>query len=144
MLSPFARGHSVSRLESTGLKRFAVMALLALAVGCGKPSSESSGGGSGMSSATVAVDGSSTVYPITEAVAEEFQREHPNVRVTVGIAGTGGGFKRFLAGETDINDASRPILAEEADVAAKNGMQFVELPIAFDGLSVMVNPKNDF
>ncbi len=92
----------------------------------------------------VKVDGSSTVFPITEAVAEEFLHEYPRVRVTVGISGTGGGFKKFLAGETDINDASRPIKKTELEKARKNGIDFIELPIAYDGLSVVVNPKNDF
>jgi len=90
----------------------------------------------------VTVDGSSTVYPITEAVAEEFQKQNPSVRITVGISGTGGGFKRFTRGETDIADASRPIKVSEAESAKKNGIQYIELPVAFDGLAVMVNPAN--
>jgi phosphate transport system substrate-binding protein len=84
------------------------------------------------------------VFPITEAVAEEFQKLHPGVRVTVGIAGTGGGFKRFAAGETDISDASRPIDPSEAELAAQHNIEFIELPVGFDGLSVLVNPTNDF
>ena len=93
---------------------------------------------------TVKVDGSSTVFPITEAVAEEFGKvkEHRRVRVTVGVSGTGGGFKKFLAGETDINDASRPIKQKEIDKAKKNGVKYIELPVAYDGLSVVVNKKN--
>jgi len=93
---------------------------------------------------TVKVDGSSTVFPITEAVAEEFGKvkEHRRVRVTVGVSGTGGGFKKFLAGETDINDASRPIKQKEIDKAKKNGVQYIELPVAYDGLSVVVNKSN--
>ena len=93
---------------------------------------------------TVKVDGSSTVFPITEAVAEEFGKvkEHRRVRVTVGVSGTGGGFKKFLAGEIDINDASRPIKQKEIDKAQKNGVQYIELPVAYDGLSVVVNKKN--
>ena len=93
-------------------------------------------------SGAIAVDGSSTVYPITEAVAEEFGKEHPAVRVTVGISGTGGGFKKFSAGETDISDASRPIKPTETEACAKNGIQFMELPVAFDALSVVVHPEN--
>lgn len=93
---------------------------------------------------SIEIDGSSTVYPITEAVAEEFMKQHPNVRVTVGISGTGGGFKRFVTGETDVNDASRPILTSEAETATKNGVGWIEIPIAIDGLSVVVNPENDF
>lgn len=93
---------------------------------------------------TVAIDGSSTVYPITEAVAEEFRYEEPGVRVTVGVSGTGGGFKRFANGETDISDASRPIKAREAAAAETAGIAFIEIPVAYDGLSVVVNPANDF
>ena len=90
----------------------------------------------------IAADGSSTVYPITEAVAEEFQKAHDDVRVTVGISGTGGGFKRFGRGETDISDASRPIKSSEGELCAKHGVEYVELPVAFDGLSVVVHPSN--
>lgn len=92
----------------------------------------------------VKVDGSSTVFPITEAVAEEFQKVNPKIKVTVGISGTGGGFKRFTVGETDINDASRPIKDSEKAACAKKGIQFIELPIAYDGLSVVTSKKNDF
>ena len=92
----------------------------------------------------VMADGSSTVYPITEAMAEEFQKANPNVRVTVGISGTGGGFKKFTRGETDISDASRPIKAAESETAKKNKIDYIELPVAFDGLAVMVNPSNDW
>lgn len=91
----------------------------------------------------VKIDGSSTVYPITEAVGEEFQKaKKGTIRVTIGISGTGGGFKKFCRGETDISDASRPILKTEMEACKKNGIQFIELPIAYDGLAVMVNPKN--
>ncbi len=90
----------------------------------------------------VRIDGSSTVFPITEAVAEEFGKKHPRVRVTVGVSGTGGGFKKFIAGETDINDASRPIKSIEVKKAEENNIDYIELPIAFDGISVVVNPKN--
>lgn len=92
----------------------------------------------------VLVDGSSTVFPISEAMAEEFQAANPNVRVTVGVSGTGGGFQKFCAGETDISNASRPITAEEIAACEAAGIEYVELPIAFDGLSVVVNPENDF
>jgi phosphate transport system substrate-binding protein len=92
----------------------------------------------------VQVDGSSTVAPISEAVAEEFQLEHPEVRVTVGIAGTGGGFQRFCSGETDISDASRPISEEEKQACATAEIEYLELPVAWDGLTVVVNPANDF
>jgi len=92
----------------------------------------------------IVVDGSSTVYPITEAMAEEFQKQHPNVRITVGISGTGGGFKKFCARETDISDASRPIKSSEADLCGQNRIEYIELPVAYDGLAVMVNPENDW
>ena len=92
----------------------------------------------------IRINGSSTVFPITEAVAEEFQKLHRKVRVTVGISGTGGGFKKFATGQTDINDASRPIKGKEKDKAAKNGIDYIDLPVAYDGLSVVVNPKNEF
>ncbi|SDA26558.1 phosphate ABC transporter substrate-binding protein, PhoT family [Nitrosospira sp. Nsp11] len=95
--------------------------------------------------AIVKIDGSSTVYPITEAVAEDFQKERKGaVKVTVGISGTGGGFKKFCRGETDIVNASRPILKKEMDDCKKMGIQYVEMPIAFDALTVVVNPKNDW
>jgi len=92
----------------------------------------------------VKVDGSSTVFPITEAVAEEFQKANKGTKVTVGISGTGGGFKKFCRGETDISDASRPILKKEMDVCKEAGIRYVELPVAFDALTVVVNPKNDW
>ncbi|OFV98337.1 MAG: hypothetical protein A3F68_04300 [Acidobacteria bacterium RIFCSPLOWO2_12_FULL_54_10] len=95
-------------------------------------------------SGTVEIDGSSTVFPIAEAIAEEFQKKEPGVRVTVGVSGTGGGFKRFGVGETDISNASRPISTSEMEQAAKNGVEYIELPIAFDGLSILVHPSNDF
>jgi len=92
--------------------------------------------------ATIKVDGSSTVFPITEAVAEEFQiSKRGKVHVTVGIAGTGGGFKKFCRGETDISDASRPITAAEMATCAEAGIKYIELPIAYDALTVVVNPK---
>jgi phosphate transport system substrate-binding protein len=93
----------------------------------------------------VKIDGSSTVYPATEAVAEEFQKAKKGaVNVTVGISGTGGGFKKFCRGETDISDASRPILKEEMELCKQNGIQYIELPICFDALTIAVNPKNDW
>ena len=93
----------------------------------------------------VQVDGSSTVFPVTEAVAEEFQKSKKGkVKVTVGIAGTGGGFKKFCRGETDVSNASRPILKSEIDDCKKSNVQFIELPVAYDALTVIVNPKNDW
>lgn len=93
----------------------------------------------------IAIDGSSTVFPVTEAMAEEFGKlTDGRVRITVGVSGTGGGFKKFCAGETVISNASRPISQGEIDLCAEAGLDFVELPVAIDGLSVMVNPANDF
>ena len=103
--------------------------------------------GSGDVSGTVTIDGSSTVYPITELVAEEFQAANSGVQVPVAFSGTGGGFKKFCAGETDINDASRPIKADddgEGKACAANSIEYVELQVAIDGLTVVVNPANDF
>ncbi len=94
---------------------------------------------------TVKIDGSSTVFPITEAVAEEFQKtKKGTMKVTVGISGTGGGFKKFCRGETDISNASRPILKAEMDDCRKNGVQYMEMPVAYDALTVVINPKNTF
>ena len=95
-------------------------------------------------SGTIEIDGSSTVFPVSEAVAEEFGKLHRDVRVNVGVSGTGGGFKRFTAGETDISDASRPIKDREAAAARENGVEYIELKVGTDGLSVMVSPDNDF
>ena len=91
---------------------------------------------------TINIDGSSTVYPITEAVAEEFKKVYPDVKVAVALSGTGGGFKKFVRGETDINDASRPISHYEDSVTKANGIEYIELVVAYDGLVVVVNPKN--
>ena len=90
----------------------------------------------------IRLDGSSTVFPISEAVAEEFQKTNPKSRVIVGVSGTGGGFQKFAANEIDIADASRPIKASEVDACRASGINFVELPIAYDGLSIIVNPEN--
>src|SRR5918999_2924573 len=96
-------------------------------------------------SGDITIDGSSTVFPITEAVAEEFGNlTGGNVRVTVGISGTGGGFEKFCNGETQISDASRPIQASEVEACNQAGIEFIEIPVAIDGLTVMVNPSNDF
>jgi phosphate transport system substrate-binding protein len=92
----------------------------------------------------VKIDGSSTVYPIAEAVAEEFSNKAPGVKVTVGMSGTGGGFKRFGAGETDVANASRPIKQSEADACKAKGIEFVEIPVAFDGLTIVTNTGNDW
>jgi phosphate transport system substrate-binding protein len=92
----------------------------------------------------IKIDGSSTVYPITEAVAEEYRAEAPGTRITVGVSGTGGGFKQFLRSETDINNASRSIKASEVELAQENEIDYLELSVAFDGIAVVVNPENDW
>jgi phosphate transport system substrate-binding protein len=93
----------------------------------------------------IKIDGSSTVYPITEAVAEEFQKAKKNaVKVTVGISGTGGGFKKFCRDETDISNASRPITKSEMELCKAAGVEYIEMPVAFDALTVVINPKNAF
>lgn len=110
----------------------------AAASGCaGKPAE-------GELSGAVRIDGSSTVYPITEAVAEEFMIAHGHARITVGVSGTGGGFSKFIQGETDVNDASRAIKPVERERAAREGVDFIELPVAYDGLVVVVHPDNDW
>lgn len=138
---------------------FLLGAALALAA-CGGAAS-GPGSSSASLSGKIAIDGSSTVYPITAAVAEEFQIEHPNVKVTVAFSGTGGGFKKFCSSETDANDASRPIKTKdkpgadgqlgtsddelsEGTLCTNSGIEPLELKVAYDGLSVVVNPANDF
>src|SRR6187455_322909 len=102
-------------------------------------------GVAGAADAIIKIDGSSTVYPITEAVAEDFQiAKKGAIKVTVGISGTGGGFKKFARGETDVSDASRPISKEEMKACKAAGIEYIELPIAFDALTVVVNAKNDW
>ncbi|CAN5569544.1 PstS family phosphate ABC transporter substrate-binding protein [soil metagenome] len=130
-------------------------AALALAIaGCGDSAKSDAGttagtastsapaGGDAKIGGAVAIDGSSTVQPISEAMAEEFGKENSGAKVTVAASGTGGGFKKFAAGEIDIAGASRPIEKEEEESCKKNGIDYIEVPIAFDGLSVVLNPRN--
>jgi phosphate transport system substrate-binding protein len=129
------------------LLAFAACGALALGVAaCGDDDDDGggNGGGGGSLSGTIRVDGSSTVAPLTEAAAEMFQAENPDVRVTVGTSGTGGGFEKFCAGETDISDASRQIEDDEAAICKKNNITYEEVQVANDGLTVVVNPNNDF
>ncbi|MBI1345766.1 phosphate ABC transporter substrate-binding protein PstS family protein [bacterium] len=93
---------------------------------------------------TIVIDGSSTVYPISQAIAEVFHEQHEHVEITVTQSGTGGGMKKFVVNELDICDASRPIKQEEIDKCAEHGIEFLELEVAIDGLSVVVNPQNDW
>jgi phosphate transport system substrate-binding protein len=121
-------------------------AVLVLAIvvagGCGASAQDARPGHAGAGTALVTLDGSSTVFPISEAVAEEFQKVERRARVTVGISGTGGGFQKFCRGETDISDASRPISPTEVEACGKAGITYIELPIAYDGIAIAVNPRN--
>jgi phosphate transport system substrate-binding protein len=137
------------RLVARGVSRACLGSIVAVALSlgataCGGGSSADGPGGTGsaMTRDIVQIDGSSTVYPITEAVAEEFQKDNPGAKVTVGVSGTGGGFQKFCRGELDFADASRPIGTTEIDACSKSGITFVELPIAYDGITVVINPKN--
>jgi phosphate transport system substrate-binding protein len=116
--------------------------LLAAACGGGNDEGGTTGGGGAQLSGTITIDGSSTVAPLSEAAAELFQQENPDVRVTVGTSGTGGGFEKFCAGETDISDASRQIEADETQACQAKGIKYEEIQVANDGLSVVVNNQN--
>lgn len=149
-------------LSKSQLKRKPLMASLAFAVlllaaacsGQNQTATNSQGASPSASSAATTApsnlsgkvlgDGSSTVFPISEAMGEEFQKANPNVKVTVGVSGTGGGFKKFCAGEIDFAGASRPIKPSEVELCEKNKIEYIELPIAYDALAVVVNPGNNF
>jgi phosphate transport system substrate-binding protein len=119
-----------------------VAVVLAVAAGCGRGQEQQQASQAAGDTPLIRIDGSSTVFPITEAVAEEYQKENSAIRITVGISGTGGGFQKFCRGETEISDASRPIKPVEIEQCKKQGVEFIELPVAYDGLVVVVNPKN--
>ena len=121
----------------------AVLITFTAACGGGNNPPAQQEGGEAAPEALITLDGSSTVFPIAEAVAEEYGKSHPDVRTpTVGISGTGGGFQKFCRGETDISNASRPIRPAEIEACAKAGIEYIEVPIAYDGLAIVVNPKN--
>ncbi|QIN85054.1 phosphate ABC transporter substrate-binding protein PstS family protein [Rubrobacter tropicus] len=133
--------------------RFVVVAALVLALSlvvaaCGGGGGGGQGGGGGGGeevSGEISIQGSSTVQPITQAAAELFREQNPEARIQVGGAGTSDGFEAFCQGDTEISDASRPIdVAEEVPVCEENGVEFIEIPVAFDGISVVVNSENDF
>lgn len=120
------------------MKKFIFFIALSISLAsCGNNKKEDSG-------ATITIDGSSTVYPVTEAIAEEYRAEAPGTDVTIGVSGTGGGFQKFGRGEVAITNASRPIKDDEKAIAESNGISFVELEVAYDGLAVIVHPENDW
>lgn len=124
------------------MKKLSYLILLFIAgtiMSCGGASNKNN---ESVLSGTIKIDGSSTVYPISEAIAEEYRTEAPKVKVTIGVSGTGGGFKKFSRGETDISDASRPIKESEAKVCSENGVNYIQLEVAYDGLAVVANPEN--
>jgi phosphate transport system substrate-binding protein len=130
----------------SNLRYTATLALVVMLAACGQSAQDARTGGtapasSGSASGLISLDGSSTVFPISEAVAEEFQKAEKGMRVTVGISGTGGGFQKFCRSEIDISDASRPISATEQEACKKAGVEYIELPIAYDGIAIAVNPK---
>src|SRR5215204_5250891 len=125
------------------LSAMTTLIFVLLLTACGQSAQDARGGAAPASSgpSLVSLDGSSTVFPISEAVAEEFQKVEKDIRVTVGISGTGGGFQKFCRAEIDISDASRPISATEVEACKKSGVEYIELPVAYDGIAIAVNPK---
>jgi phosphate transport system substrate-binding protein len=123
------------------IRRAWLLVVLVATAACGGASSSSPGGSATPAAADIKVDGSSTVFVVSEAVAEEFQKAQRGARVTVGQSGTGGGFQKFCRGETDVSDASRPIQAAEIAACKTAGVNFFEIPIAYDGIAIVVNPK---
>ncbi|MCM3167762.1 MULTISPECIES: PstS family phosphate ABC transporter substrate-binding protein [Peribacillus] len=137
------------------MRRFKFMAMtavmggvIAVTAGCGSNDTSNSGKGNEAASdqlkGEVITDGSSTVFPIMEAVAEEYMATQPDVKVSVGSSGTGGGFKKFIAGDTDLANASRPVKEEETALLDEKGVEYTELKLAFDGISIVANKDNDF
>ncbi len=121
-----------------------VISLILVSCGGNKGNNTADQNDSTKISGDIKIDGSSTVYPITEAVAEDFKMSYPDVKVTVGLSGTGGGFKKFGRGEIDLNDASRPIKSTEDSLCKANNIGHIELKVAFDGLAIVVNPQNSW
>lgn len=140
----------ISRIQTKLWVSFSLISTVLALSACSTPSTTSSTGqpsvastaGIGVSTPTIDLDGSSTVYPISEAIAQEFRQAQPQVGVEAEFSGTGGGFEKFCVGETDINNASRPISTEELADCNQAGVRFIELPIAFDALTIVVNPQN--
>ena len=133
-------GQLLTGRNKVGLLAGLLTAFAIIAVACGSDASDSQG-----LSGTIQIDGSSTVFPVTQAVAEEFRADGNNgVQIPIAISGTGGGFRRFVTGETAISNASRPMRESEIQTANDNGIEYLELRVALDGLSVVVHPDNDF
>jgi len=126
------------------MKKIIILLSLTLVFAACKKEKENKAKSTTELSGTIKVDGSSTVFPVTEAVAEEFRAVQPNVNVTIGVSGTGGGFKKFARGETNLSNASRPIKDKEKAACEENNIKYIELEIAYDGLAVLVNPANDW
>jgi len=121
-----------------------IISLAIVAVSCGEKKEQKATSETAVLEGTIKIDGSSTVFPVTEAVAEEFRTAQPKVKVTIGVSGTGGGFKKFSRGETNLSNASRPIKDKEKAACAENNINYLELEVAYDGLAVLVNPENDW
>jgi phosphate transport system substrate-binding protein len=137
--------HYATRRRAWGIAGLLGLALVGIvAAACSSGGDSPVDGSNSELSGVIEIDGSSTVFPVTEAVAEEFHNLHRDVQVNVGVSGTGGGFKRFTSGDTDVSNASRLIKDSEAANAVKNGVEYMELIVAIDGLTVGVNPSNDF
>lgn len=125
------------------MKKLVFMLSLALVLSaCGNKKEKQESTDSEKLSGTISIDGSSTVFPVTEAVAEEFRAVQPDVKVTIGVSGTGGGFQKFSRGETNLSNASRPIKDKEIEACKENNITYLELEVAYDGLAVLVNPEN--
>jgi len=140
--------YSMSKKIITILAAFLTVAFLMTSCGDSENSGDSHDDGDAHATSSdegsIGIDGSSTVFPITEAIAEEYRAVAKDVQVTVGVSGTGGGFKKFSRGETDISDASRPIKQKEIDACKENNISYLELSVAYDGLAVIANPQNDW
>jgi phosphate transport system substrate-binding protein len=123
--------------KNKSMKKIILLALISVVlISCGNNNKKDD--------SSITIDGSSTVFPVTEAIAEEFRNESPRTNVTIGVSGTGGGFQKFGRGEIDVANASRPIKEDEKTIATNNNINFVELEVAYDGLAVVINPENDW
>jgi len=125
-------------------KIITIIAIAFIFGACGEKKENKTSENSNELTGTIKIDGSSTVFPVSEAVAEEFRTAQPKVKVTIGVSGTGGGFKKFSRGETNISNASRPIKDKEKKACEENSIKYLELEVAYDGLAVLVNPANDW